>query len=268
MEMPEAVIQVNPEIPNYPDLKSLQRTGGTGTRFQPTTILTAQQTNDMIEERLTVSRKTEMLQTRKELYDKLEHYQKIKHKWTNANNVLKYSTIGLGLLATGGAIVISGGTLIPLTIIPYAVVGLSGFTAFNTVLSETLIKTLTNNKKKIYRDRCRIIESYINKFHVYFERAINDDVITIEEYEGYRKLLFEYQDALRMNVNKEKDIAVKLVNNLRREAEKEMEKEAKEEFKQDYKNQLRKNFLEDARSRYNSNLDLNAVRGVKTLERS
>src|SRR5438093_12970039 len=61
-------------------------------------------------------------------------------------------------------------------------------------------------KKKIdfYDEKCKMIQSYVDKMYYYIEKARNDKIITIEELVGFRNIMDDYRNKIQQI--EEKDI--------------------------------------------------------------
>lgn len=126
-----------------------------------------------------------MLDKRKDIERQLTHYKKVKNKWGKLDTAIK--AIGLILVfgtTIAGVIIGTAGLAAPL------ILGvLAGVAAGETVLSESISIGLTSRKKVHFRQRYEVINSYLNKLHIYFEKCRNDGVISIEELEGFNLMV-------------------------------------------------------------------------------
>jgi hypothetical protein len=186
---------------------------------------------------LNKSRINEMINKRQELERQLQHYIKIKKRWSNAD--LSFKIIG-GLLAAIGT---TAGTVVGVIgAIPIAIPIIVGsLTAGETIITSGLVLGLTSRKTSRYREKIKIIQSYVDRMFVYIEKARQDSIITIEELEGFRKLMEEYQNA--NNNVKPLDYDYE---KMKKQAEKEAEKKVKEIIKKNLENSYVQSKMEAA----------------------
>ena len=134
-----------------------------------------------------------MLNKKKELEKELRHYVKVRKHWTRLDSCIK-------IIGTIAAVSASLGATVTATIsgVPFIVPAiLAGIAAVDGALTEIVVVGWTSRKKKVFRERCELIQSYMDKMYIYTEKCKQDGVITIEELEGYRKLIEEYNNAIR-----------------------------------------------------------------------
>lgn len=187
-----------------------------------------------------LSRQQYMLDKQNELKRQLLHYTKIKNRWSKADSSLKIISIGLAFSTTLSA-AITGGFLTPI-IIPTI---LASFSAFQTSISGILIVGLTGKKKSHYRKKLQLINNYLNKMYIFFEKCKDDKEITIEELETFQKLFKEYnEDMLGINLrykNNKSEIEVLETTGTFRNLSKKDIKEAKNLARQSLKKEQIKN---------------------------
>jgi hypothetical protein len=176
---------------------------------------------------LNKSRINEMINKRQELERQLQHYIKIKKRWSNADLSVKIVGALLAAIGTTGGTVVGAIGAVPIAI-PIIV---GSLTAGETIITSGLVLGLTSRKTSRYREKIKIIQSYVDRMFVYIEKARQDSIITIEELEGFRKLMEEYQNANNNNV-KPLDYDY---DKLKKQAEKEAEKKVKELIKKSRK---------------------------------
>jgi hypothetical protein len=183
------------------------------------------------------SRIDEMSNKRLELDRQLKHYLKIKKRWDKADGSLKITgTILAGTSAVVGAVM--AGLTVPLTI-PIAIpIVLGAITAGETIITSGLVMGLTGRKKSFYREKIRIIQSYIDKMFVYCEKARQDNVITVEELEGFKQLMEEYQNTINSRISNDEYDYEKIKKEAEKEAKKEAEKKLKDILKRDTINSI------------------------------
>src|SRR5829696_2171641 len=155
-------------------------------------IKTEAETNAMINEKLSQARVVEMMNKKKVLEKELRHYVKVRKHWTRLDSCIK-------IIGTTAAVSASLGATVTATIsgVPFIVPAiLAGIAAVDGALTEIVVVGWTSRKKKIFRERCELIQSHMDKRHIYTEKCKQDGTINIEELEGYRKLIEEYNNAI------------------------------------------------------------------------
>jgi len=184
-------------------------------------------------ELLLQSRVKEMLDKKLELEKELKHYAKIRKNWTRIDSTLKISAIILAISTSAAVSVV-----IPMAvtfIIPTTVAVAS---ATSVLAIEGFVFRVSSRKKRLYRERCELIQSYLNKMFVYIEKCKDDSIITIEELEGFHRLMYEYTT----DTNRLKSDYSKVEKQALSEAKKEMKIELKETFKEKEKNEIRSRY--------------------------
>jgi len=190
-------------------------------------------------ELLLQSRVKEMLDKKSELERDLNHYKKVRTHWTRFDSTLKIVGVVLTLSTS-----ITASVLIPLAapvIIPTILAAVS---AINAGLTETVVIAVSSRKKKLFRERCELIQSYLNKMFVYIEKCKDDSVITIDELEGFHTLIRDYNTDMNRLKSGMKE------NNEYSKLEKQAHSEAKKEIKQELRDTLKEKEKFDMRSRY------------------
>ena len=190
------------------------------------------------------SRIVEMTNKKLDLERQLKHYIKVKNRWDKAGSTLKITgTVLAGSSAVVGAVV--AGLTVPLTIPIFIPIVLGSFTAGETIITSGLVMGLTNRKKSFYKEKIRIIQSYLDKMFVYYEKARQDGAITVEELEGFQQLMEEFQNTVNSKITADDYDYEKLKREAEKEAKKEAEKKLKDILKRDTINSI-------AHSRYNA----------------
>jgi hypothetical protein len=183
------------------------------------------------------SRIDEMSNKRHELERQLRHYIKIKKRWDKADSSLKITgTVLAGSMAVAGAVV--SGLTVPLTIPIVIPITLGAITASETIITSGLVMGLTGRKKSFYREKINIIQSYLDKMFVYCEKVRQDGVITVEELEGFKHLMEEYQNTINSKISNEEYDYEKIKREAEKEAKKEAEKKLKDILKRDTINSI------------------------------
>src|SRR5829696_5299724 len=188
------------------------------------------ETNTINIKQLSDARVNEMMNKKKELEKELRHYVKVRKHWTRLDSCIK-------IIGTFAAVTASLGATVTATIsgVPFIVPAiLAGIAAVDGALTEIVVVGWTSRKKKIFRERCELIQSYMDKMYIYTEKCKQDGIISIEELEGNRKLIEEYNNAIRVEKSiknrKEYDYE-KMEREVHREVNKDLKKELISELK-------------------------------------
>lgn len=194
--------------------------------------------NEMSEEKSTPitsdnnhERQKIMLDKKRQLQKELQRYIKIKHKWNKANTVLRGINIVLTIILAGTGIALTGPLALP-------VVGmiLTGVTAGNGVLNETLINAFIKRKAKRFKKKSEYIKNMLNKLSVFFEKCKEDGQITLEEFEGFHHILDEFEkmgSEADMLTSQEADVlSSREIKNINKKAKKDAKNEMANQAKQ------------------------------------
>ena len=190
-------------------------------------------------ELLLQSRVKEMLDKKWELERDLNHYKKVRTHWTRFDSTLKIVGVVLTLSTS-----ITASVLTPLAapfIIPTILAAVS---AINAGLTETVVIAVSSRKKKLFRERCEQIQSYLNNMFAYIEKCKDDSVITVDELEGFHKLISD------CNIDMNRLKSGMKENNEYSKLEKQSHLEAKKEIKQELRDTLKEKEKFEMRSRY------------------
>jgi hypothetical protein len=184
-------------------------------------IRTEEETKEIISQKINEGlhkeRIKEMLSQRNELERDLKHHRRWEKKWNKFDWVFKIggSILVIGTGAAVGVVsgIFLGGILVPLSI-AFVEVGMgSGFIGID--------RGFFHKKKKYHKDKCKIIEEYLNKSWHYIEGSREDDIITLKEIEGFNSLMNEYRSKMEGIQDVEIDIdMVKLHKDVKKEAHK------------------------------------------------
>jgi len=155
-------------------------------------IKTEKEVDDMINENLSETRKKLMIEKIDQMKQTLEHYDKVKKKWTVADSSIQIIGLTLAAATAITASVLSAGAFAP----PIVAGVLSGVAALKTILTESISIGFTSRKKKIYRERCELVRDYINKLFVFSEMCKEDKIITIDELNSFMNILKEFREKL------------------------------------------------------------------------
>ena len=130
-----------------------------------------------------------MQDKKKQLKDKLDHYRKLKRRWSKWNTGLTSAGIVVSVLLAGASIL----TITPFSL-PLAAAILGGCGIGNAVLTNSAIQGYTQPRKKKYQQKCEHINKYLNKMDVFFVKCMEDKEISVEEFEMFQKLWQEYEN--------------------------------------------------------------------------
>ena len=187
-----------------------------------------------------------MLEKKAALEKDLKHYKKLKSTWNRIDLGLKIGGgILVGSMTIAGVVcgvVVAPHLLIPILApqVPIIIGAVEGGLA--TILIGLNIG-VTSRKKKYHKEKCKIVQSYLDKIWLYIEKARQDSIITVVELEGFNKLIEEYCG--RMNgIDGSIDIdLIKFQKDIKKKAQKNLKKELIEERKQEYKSILTGNVV-------------------------
>ncbi|ESO82654.1 hypothetical protein LOTGIDRAFT_155667 [Lottia gigantea] len=124
------------------------------------------------------SRQQYMIDKQNELKVKLEQYNKCKKRWIRINSVFKTLSVVL-TVGTTIATAVTGGLMVPI-LIPTL---LATATAIQTSSCGLIAIGYTSIQQSYYKKKTEILNSYLNKLFIFFERRREDENITIEKLE-------------------------------------------------------------------------------------
>ena len=184
--------------------------------------------SDKINNALNIARIGEMNLQKDILKKDLKRYNKMKSRWGKIDVGLKVS--GAIFASTGAVVGVLVGTLtgpfiIPL-LLPSMPIIVGVITASETLITSGLVIGVTSKKKSFYREKCKIIQSYLDKMYLYFERVREDNIITLEEINSFHKLLAEYRNELE-GISKIEFDTKKIDKDLKKEIQIELLQERK-----------------------------------------
>lgn len=137
-----------------------------------------------------------ILEKKHNLEKDLNHYKKLKRKYNFCYKGIKYIGFGItGVVSVASIILLPSVGLVAVPVLTSIFSGVSVGTAVFT----PLILKIQNVKQRKYRNKCKILEINLSKLSYYFEKIRDDKIITLEEYEGYMKLVENLNDKLKKN---------------------------------------------------------------------
>lgn len=197
---------------------------------------------DIINKKLNTQRAQKIIDHINALQKQYDHYHKIDKRWHKFGKAIRLINLTLsGSIA--GAVAVLGILLTQGITIPLVVMGvLGGYSTIETTILEGLNIGLIKKKKHKFSEKCNIIKEYINKMYFYYQKAIDDGVVTLDELEGFNKLVADFESFI--NNIKRSDIVTDKIDMLvlKKEAEimakEEVAIEMKEKLKQEAKLKL------------------------------
>ncbi|ESO88614.1 hypothetical protein LOTGIDRAFT_165398 [Lottia gigantea] len=129
-----------------------------------------------------------MVDKQNELKVKLEQYNKFKKRWIRVDSVFKTLSVVL-TVGTTVATAVTGGLMVPL-LIPTL---LATITAIQTSSCGLIAIGYTSKQKSYYKKKTEILNAYLNKLFIFFERSREDKNITVEELEKFNEILDKFE---------------------------------------------------------------------------
>lgn len=198
---------------------------------------------DSIIKDLNKSRIDEMNTNLTMLEKDLKRYTKLLRRWKNTSKGLTIS----GAVLIGFTSIASGVILFPSLAVPLVVPGILGISGvLEGTLLEGLNMSICQHRINYLDKKASLVKSYIDKLYYYTQKAKTDNVITLEEIEGFHRILDEYRKEL--TGIKVSGIDKKLIKKAQTEVDKEMKNIFLEQMKE-----------EILRSRLGGNSNLNLI---------
>src|SRR5438093_9399181 len=123
---------------------------------------------------------------------------------------------------------------------------------FETITFTAIEVGVFKKKIDIYDEKCKMIQSYVDKLYYYIEKSKQDGIISIDELQGFRNIMDDYRK--RVEQIEEKDIDPRIfkidLDKMRKEANKEMSQSAAQ-LRKLLKNEIKENIKEDLKSQFN-----------------
>ena len=164
----------------------------------------------------------------------LKRYKKLKKRWKKFDIALKIS--GLSIIGLTGITTAIVGTLaaphllIPL-FVPLLPMGMGIIGVVETTIFSGVIMGFTTRKKKFYDEKCKLIQSYLDKLFYYIEQARQDKIITMDELQGFRAIMDDYR--IKVSGILGPEIDRELFKQATKDAEKDIKKLMKKKLKDD-----------------------------------
>jgi len=121
----------------------------------------------------------------------LKHYKKLRKRFNLIKNICKY--IGLGVFVSvevagvGLLIVATGGTAVPL-VLPAILCG----AGLASPLIDLALCKYFSKRKHLYTEKCKHIQSTLDKLYIFMKDAMSDSVIDEKEINKFREIITEY----------------------------------------------------------------------------
>jgi hypothetical protein len=158
--------------------------------FDPTknyTVLTLDEINKKIQNDGDRERAKRIMDTNKQLSDRLVHYQKLATRWTRINILLR--VLGHGLAFISMVLVTVFSSYKKLNIPVEVDIFLGIFSAADSSLTEMVCRFFTSKRKVYYLSKITEIQTMINRAYYYINKAVEDSTITIDEMDNFTKLI-------------------------------------------------------------------------------
>ena len=210
-------------------------------------IVTTDKLEELTDNKLSKSRADEIKSKVNELKKDLNRYKKLRSKWKLASQVLHGLGVGVGMViggtATGLAIATTQGALIPAGI----PIGLAIAGAVEAAISESVAIGLIKKKKHRFTKKVNIVSDYMNKMYLFYQRAIEDRKVTIEELEEFHRLVTEYESEVsKLSTSTSEDHSIQKLEHL-------AEVKAKKEYEQELLDKLTEKKRNELKSKFNLN---------------
>ena len=204
-------------------------------------IKTSEEVKDLINQNLNRQRAQKIIDKINILEKQLEHYQKVSKRWKQVSKFIRVSNLVLtgivsGTVATLGILTTAG---IAFPVVVTAILG--GYTVIQSSVLEGMNVGIIKRKKQRFSDKCNIFRNYIDKMHFYYEKARQDNVITLDELEGFNRIVVEFENTIANNqaASTEHEDVIDMIS-LRQMAEIEAKNEFATEMKVKLKNEAKK----------------------------
>lgn len=138
-----------------------------------------------------ITRQKYMIEKQQELQNKLNHYKKLRSKWSKADSTLK--TLGVVITALSSLIAVVTTIAFPVALVPTIFSIVAGI---NSLLTGGTVIGLTGKKKSQFKQKIEVINNYLNKLYIFFEKSKNDQDITVDEIQNFTNIYNEFQKAL------------------------------------------------------------------------
>jgi hypothetical protein len=189
-------------------------------------IVTANELEELTDGKLSKARAEEIKLKVNELKKDLARYKKVRRKWKLASKILHGVGVAIGVAiggaAAGLAIAATEGVLIPAGI----PIGLAVGGAIETAITESIAVAVIKKKKHKFDEKINLVSLFVNRMYLFYQRALDDRKITIEELEEFHKIVSEYEmEKTNQSNQSESHVFSKLQHQAEVNARKEVQKE-------------------------------------------
>ena len=136
-----------------------------------------------------------MTEKQNEIKEMLKHYKKLKNRWNTIDSILKTTNLTFTLIMAFSTAVSASLT------VPVFVPIILGIVSASSSTGIIAIK-YSSKKKEYFKRKVRLIDEYLNKLYIFFEKSKADKIISVEEVEEFNMLLTEFESELKKLITK------------------------------------------------------------------
>ena len=130
-----------------------------------------------------------MKDKQQQLMNRLEHYKKIKHRWSIMKNVSEGLGVSITVISGVLAIVSTSGILG----IPIMTILTTGSGLITGVITTITNKTFIGKRRSSIKKKYLRTKEIVDNLQIYFQKCKQDNIITIEEMEQFESILQKYE---------------------------------------------------------------------------
>jgi hypothetical protein len=145
-------------------------------------------------------RTNEIKQQRQKVEEQLNHFLKIKKRWTTADNILKHTGFSLVLVSGAAATILTSFITVGFSIPAIAILSITGASLVHSSLIEGVVTKITSKRKRKYINRINHLQSYLDKTYILYEKARSNGAISNAELEAIRNI------SVGINIKKNNEI--------------------------------------------------------------
>jgi hypothetical protein len=119
-------------------------------------------------------------------------------RWKKIDSGITITSVGI-IATTSIAAGIAGTLAAPFFIpifLPAAPAILGTLSALETVVFSGIKMGLTSKKKKKFDNKCKLVQSYLDKIFYYIEQCKQDSIITLDEIKGFESLMNDFRNEI------------------------------------------------------------------------
>ena len=156
-------------------------------------LVTAGEADEMIRRKIN-EKNSEIIKIKfTELQSSLKHYDKIRRRYARLSNSVRIVGIVVGSLFGAGS-VITGSLLTAGIAVPVVVpIALGAATIVEGLIAEGALRTYFKSRKHYFNKKCDIIKKYSNRIFLFEAKALEDQIITVEELKLFHELIDAYE---------------------------------------------------------------------------